>query len=87
MKRVKPKAKSKAKRKRVPVKPYTVAVRIRVELDHPIPVMARSHEEARRKALKIAQGLIYDNHLLDGEMWDYGFEVQNIERKDDGGWL
>lgn len=82
MKRTKPKAKSKAKRKSAPTKPYAVEVRIRVELDHVIDVEARSHEDARRMALKLAQDLIYENHLLDGEMWDYGFEVQNIERRD-----
>lgn len=82
MKRTKSKPKAKANRKRVPLTPFTVDVRIRVELDHAIEVEARNHEEARKKALKIADGLIYDNHLLDGEMWDFGFEVQNIERAD-----
>ena len=82
MKRTKSKPKSKAKRKRVPLKPYIVDVRICVEFDHAIEVTARNHEEARKKALKIADEMIYDPRLLDGETWDFGFEVQNIERAD-----
>ena len=76
------KTRKKAKTKRVPLKPFIVDVRIRVELDHAIEVEARNYEQARNKALKTAQEMIYDTHLLDGVMWDFGFEVQNIERAD-----
>lgn len=72
----------KPKTKRVPMKVYDVDIRIRVELDHTIEVTARNSAQAERKALKLAQGMIYENRLLDGNMWDFGFEVQDIYQHD-----
>lgn len=72
----------KPKTKRVPMNVYDVDIRIRVELDHTIEVTARNSAQAERKALKLAQGMIYENRLLDGNMWDFGFEVQDIYQHD-----